>query len=53
MASSSGNVNKYELLRGEDVLRGKRLLEKAATIKRFEQTPLGTDLKKNGISKDQ
>ena len=33
---SSGNVSKYEFLTGKDVLLEKDLLEKAATIKRFE-----------------
>ena len=32
-ALSSGNVGKYELLTGEEVLPEKRLLEKAAAIK--------------------
>ena len=35
-ALSSGNVSKYEFLTGKDVLLEKDLLEKAATIKRFE-----------------
>ena len=33
---SPGHVSKYELLTGEDVLPEKGLLEKPATIKRFE-----------------
>ena len=33
---SSGNVSKYEFLTGKDVLPEKDLLEKVATIKRFE-----------------
>ena len=37
-AFSSGNVCKYEFLTGEDVLR-EDLLEKAATVKRFEYLP--------------
>ena len=35
-AVSSGNVTEYEFLTGKDVLPQKTLLEKAATIKRFE-----------------
>ena len=35
-AVSSGNVTEYEFLTGKDVLPEKTLLEKAATIKRFE-----------------
>ena len=35
-ALSSGNVSKYELLTGEDVLPEKDLLEKVTTLKRFE-----------------
>ena len=38
---SSGNVGIYEFLTGEDVL-----LEKAATIKKFEYSHLGSELKK-------
>ena len=45
LALSSGNVSKYELLTGKDVLPEKDLLEKAATIKRFEFVPLGSELK--------
>ena len=40
-AFSSGNVSKYEFLTGEDVLPEKEMLEKAATVKRFECLPLG------------
>ena len=37
-----GNVTKYELLTGKDILPKKQdLLEKAATIKIFEYSPLG------------
>ena len=51
---SWGNVCKYEFLTGEDVLSEKGLLEKAATIKRFEYSPLGKELKKQtDIAKDQ
>ena len=35
LALSSANIGKYEFLTGEDILLGKKLLEKAATIKRF------------------
>ena len=42
----SGNVCKYEFLTGKDVLPEKDLLEKAATMKRFEYSPLGKELKK-------
>ena len=53
-ALSSGNVGKYEFLSGKDVLPEKDLLDKATTIKRFEYSPLGTELKKQtGITKDQ
>ena len=44
-ALSSGNVSKYEFLTGKDVLPKKDLLEKAATMKRFEYSPLGKELK--------
>ena len=43
---SSGNIGKYEFLTGKDVLPEKDLLEKAATIKRFEYSLLGSELKK-------
>ena len=36
---------KYEFLPGEDVLPKKDLLEKAATMKTFEYSPLGKELK--------
>ena len=39
-ALSSRNVSKYEFLTGKDVLP-----EKAATIKTFEYSPLGKELK--------
>ena len=38
---SSGNNSKHEFLTGKDVLPEKGLLEKAATLKRFEYYPLG------------
>ena len=53
MTLLSGNVGKYEVLTGKDVLPKKDLLEKAATIKRFEYLPLGSQLKKQtDIAKD-
>ena len=52
-ALSSGNVGKYEFSTGEDVLPEKELLEKAATIKRFQYSLLGNELKKQtGTAKD-
>ena len=45
-ASSSANVTKYEFLTGKDVLPEKDLLEKAATIKRFEYSTLCSELRK-------
>ena len=45
-ALSSGNVSKYEFLTSKDVLPEKDLLEKAAAIKKFENSPLGSELKK-------
>ena len=42
---SSRNVGKYEFLTGKDVLPGKDLLKKAATIKKFEYLLLGSELK--------
>ena len=44
-ALSSGNVSEYKFLTGKDVLPEKELLEKATTIKRFEYSPLGKELK--------
>ena len=49
--------SKYEFLTAKDVLLEKDLLEKAATKKRFEYSPLGKELKyklvlqKNSIKK--
>ena len=40
------NIGKYEFLTGKDVLLEKYLLEKAATTKRFQHSPLGSELKK-------
>ena len=45
-ALSLGNVGKYEFLTSENILSEKRLLKKAATIKMFEYSPLGNELKK-------
>ena len=42
----SGSVGRYEFLTGEYVLSEQGLLEKAATIKRFENLPLGNEFKK-------
>ena len=51
---SSGNVRKYGFLTGKDVLPEKGLLQKAATIKRFECRPLGKELKaQTDIAKKQ
>ena len=44
-ALSSGNVGKYEFLTGKKLLPEKKLLEKAAPIKRFEYFPLRKELK--------
>lgn len=41
-----GYVVKYKLLTGEDVFPEKRILEKAAKIKRFETSPLDSGLEK-------
>ena len=43
---SSGNISKYEFLTVVDILPEKKLLEKAATIKVFECSALGSELKK-------
>ena len=45
----SRNVDKYEFLTGEDVLSEKELLKGAATIKRFEYSLLGKELKKANL----
>ena len=45
-ALSSGNVSKYEFLSGKDVLTEEYLLEKAAAIKIFEYSLVGSELKK-------
>ena len=44
-ALSSRNVSKYEFLTGKDGLPETYLLEKAATMKRFEYSPLEKELK--------
>ena len=46
LALLSGNVCEYDFLTSEFVLPEKNLLEKAATIKRFDYSPLGSELKK-------
>ena len=43
-ALSPGNVIKYEFLTEKYVLPEKGLVEKAATMKRFEYSPLGKEL---------
>ena len=49
-----GNVSKYEFLTGKDVLFKKHLLEKATTMKTFEYSPLGKELKaQTDITKKQ
>ena len=52
-ALSPGNVSKYELLVG--VWQENDLLEKAATIKKFQYSTIGRKLEKkqSGIGKDQ
>lgn len=45
-ALSSENVIKYKFLAGKDVLPEKDVLEKAVTIRRFEYSTLGSELKK-------
>ena len=53
MTLLSENVGKYEVLTGKDVLPKEDSLEKAATIKRFEYLPLGSELKNHtDIAKD-
>ena len=43
---SSGNIGKYQFLIGEDILPETEVLEKAAGVKRFEYSPLGSEMKK-------
>ena len=51
-ALSSGNISKYEFLTSKDVLPERDLLEKDTTMKRFEYSPLGKELKtKTDIAK--
>ena len=45
-ALSSENVSKYEFLTGKNVLPEKDLLERAAIMKRFKYSVLGSELKK-------
>ena len=45
-ALSLGNVNRYGFLTGKDVFPEKDMLEKAVTIKRLENSPLGKELEK-------
>ena len=45
-ALSSGIVSKYDFMTAKNVLSEKYLPEKAETIKRFEYSPLGKELKK-------
>ena len=44
-ALSSGNISKYEFLTDKDDLLKKDLLEKVATMRRFDYSPLGKILK--------
>ena len=46
LALSSINVDKQEFLSCEDALSERQLLEKVATIKKFEYSPLGKALEK-------
>ena len=46
MIFPSENVGKNEFLIGEDVLSKRGIFKKTATIKRFEYSPLGRELKK-------
>ena len=51
MGLLSENLGKYELLTGADVLIKRDLFKKAAAVKGFEYSPLGSELKKkNEIS---
>ena len=53
MVLSPGNVSKYEFLTCKYVFPEKALLEKAATIKRFDYSRLGSELERQtGIAKD-
>ena len=44
-ATSSGNISSYEFFTGNYFLSQNDLLEKAATIKRFEYSPFGKESK--------
>ena len=46
-----GNVSKLDFLTGKDVLLEKDSLEKANTIKRFEHSPLESELKQTDIAR--
>ena len=53
-ALSSGSISKCGFLSGKGVLPERDVLEKAATIKRFEYSPLGKELKaQTDIAKKQ
>ena len=53
-ALPSENVGKHEFLTGKDVLSETDLLGKAETMKRFQYSPLGKELKvKTDIAKEQ
>ena len=53
-ALSSENVIKYKFLARKDVLPEKNMLEKAVTIRRFEYSTLGSELKKQtDVAEDQ
>ena len=53
-ALSSENVIKYKFLAGKDVLPEKDVLEKPVTIRRFEYSTLGSELKKQtDVAEDQ
>ena len=53
-ALSSGNVSKFEFLTDKDVLPEKDLLEKPPVLKRFEESPLDKELKKQtSVAKKQ
>ena len=54
LALSSRNIGKYEFLTDEDILREKELLQKVATNKNLECSPLDKELKaQTDIAKDQ
>ena len=45
-ALTPGNIDKYEFLKGQEILPEKGVLKKAATIKKFECLTLGSEVKK-------